>query len=85
MKCLIIHFIVVTHVDKNQGVMVRVAQIEEGLSLKVNDFNHLEAIGSNKPFKGTFKSPGQWLEMRYIGIQRNSVSQAVKLLTNERG
>lgn len=28
-KCLIIHFIVVTHVDKNQGVMVRAAQIEE--------------------------------------------------------
>ena len=53
--------------------------------MKVNDLNHLEAIGPNKPFKGTFKSPGQWLEMRYIGIQRNSVSQAVKLLTDERG
>lgn len=34
-------------------------------------------------FMGTFKSLRQWLNMKYKGIQRKSVSQAMKLITNE--
>ena len=65
-------------------MMGRVAKTEGWLSLNVNDLNHWETVSSNEPFKVTFKSPLS-LGMRPVGVQKNSVSQAMKLLTNEKG